>query len=143
MKLASLLLPTWKQEVVYRRKNNLFFLFVNIYMCMHMWIQASSSCLLQCFKSSTNLIDRCISKFSEQQFYIFSDRKVSFLAFTHNPFLSALLQFFFFFWRWGLGEGSVLKSFITFQLHVNSVVLETSFCCSYQLYQNFRLMRMF
>ena len=133
---ASLLLQTCKQK-----KPTFFPVFEHLH--AHAYVDTCKLVLpLKCFKSSTNLMDRCISKFLEVQFYIFSDRKISFLAFTHNPLLSALLQFFFFFFfgGGGLEEGSVLKSFITFQLHVNSIVLETSICCSYQLYQNFTLM---
>ena len=133
---TSLLLQTCKQ------KKQPFFLFLNTYMRMHKWIHASLSCLLQCFKSSPNLMDRCISKFWRCSFTFFLTGKLPFqLLHITLFFLLCFNFFFFFFWRvGGLEEGSVLKSFITFQFHVNSIVLETSICCSYQLYQNFTLM---
>ena len=78
----------------------------------------------------------------ELQFYIFSDRKITFLAFTNNPLLSALLQFFFLFFLEGGGTGrrKCSEKFYNFSVSCQLIVLETSICCSYQLYQNFRLM---
>ena len=96
---ASLLLQTCKQK-----KTTFFPVFKHLH--AHAYVDTCKLVLpLKCFKSSTNLMDRCISKFLEVQFYIFSDRKISFLAFTHNPLLSALLQFFFFFFFGGGGTG--------------------------------------
>ena len=96
---TSLLLQTCKQ------KKQPFFLFLNTYMRMHKWIHASLSCLLQCFKSSPNLMDRCISKFWRCSFTFFLTGKLPFQLLHITLFFLLCFNFFFFFFLEGGGTG--------------------------------------